>query len=150
MFLGCSVYAQPFEFLLHKDTMFKAPVDGVYVDLDTYVAISYELDKIDTLKHQIPIVREAFDSLKVASDSLVKAHLEHKETNASILKLERQSKNEVLEKYYNVRHNNKILRDNNKKLKSQRNFLLGTVGTIVVTTVTVVVVKGIVTTNKDP
>ena len=143
-------FAQPFEFLLEKDSLFNVPTRGVYVDLDTYIAISYELDKIDTLKKQLPSVKEAFDSIKSASDSIVKAHWEHKETNETILKLERQSKQEVLSQYYNVKHNNTILRTDNKKLKDRNKVLWGITGSSVAVTIATIVVTNVLVKNKDP
>jgi len=113
------------EVLVTTDSCYAAPVDGVFLDLDTYIEISYELEKIDSLKTAIPEFKKELNKIKIATDSMVVADSLKTHNLTTALNLETQSKNQLKKRVFNLQHNYNVMENRHKGMRRQRNILGG-------------------------
>ena len=116
------------EELVGKDSCYTAEVDVVFIDLDSYVSISYELEKMAALKLKIPEIQRSLDSMQITKDSIMQAHKTTSVTLTEMLALETQSKDQLKERVFNLQHNYNVVSTRAAKYKKQRNILGGTLG----------------------
>ena len=125
-FLPTSSEAQVEDFAI-KDTCYTPAVDGVFIDLDSYLSITYELEKIEILKKELPAIKDSLDNMQILVDSVAAAHSAEAENLTTIIALETQSKEELKNRVFNLQHNYNIMWNTAAKYKRQRN-LAGGVG----------------------
>jgi len=122
-FMGCSPAWSQVEELVHKDSCYIAKVDGVFLDLDSYVEVTYELEKIEALKLETPSLKVALDSLKTLHDSTTAAQMAVNKKTVQMLHLERQSKTALKQRVFNLQHNYNVMERKKKRATRQRNSL---------------------------
>jgi cell shape-determining protein MreC len=126
MFLISSLSAwSQVEELVYKDSTYLAPIDGVFIDLGTYVGISYELEKLEELKKETPGLKSSLDSLKTLQDSLTAAQMSENKEISKMLDLEKQSKTALKQRVFNLQHNYNIVDNKWRRARKQRNALSG-------------------------
>jgi hypothetical protein len=108
-----------------KDSCYTSTVDGVFIDLDSYVEITYELEKVELLKEETPELRLALDSLKTLHDSATSAYVSENKKMLEVLHLEWKSKAELRQRVFNLQHNYNVMQVKHKRAKKQRNSLAG-------------------------
>ena len=116
------------EILVTADSCYTAPVDGVFIDLDSYVGISYELEKVDSLKQALPELKKSLEDIEIAKDSMAVAHLKENKNLSLALDLETQSKNQLKNRVANLQHNYNVTFAKADKFRKQRNRMGGIAG----------------------
>lgn len=128
----CSSAWSQVEELVRKDSCYTAAVDGVFIDLDSYVEITYELEKVELLKVETPSLKIALDSLKTLHDSATTAYIEENKQMLKALHLEKQSKGELKQRVYNLQHNYNVVDTKWRRARKQRNILSGGIIALIV------------------
>lgn len=124
-----------------KDSCYTSEVDGVFIDLDSYVSISYELEKIEELKLRLPEIEKSLDSIQVVKDSLTAIYLATTTNLTEMVALEAQSKNQLKERVFNLQHNYNVVNTKATKYKRQRNMFGGISGGALALLVIIIAVR---------